>query len=484
MSTPLLPFAVWQSGTNENSLPANDNSLRDEARSREVLSKVTTAQPVSPGDGDVYIIPPAATGTQWATFDIDDITIYRDGTWYAWAPVSGLVVNVNGTLEQYTGSAGWAAVGGGGGGMTNPMTTAGDLITGGSGGSPQRLGVGSNGDVLTVSGGVPVWASGGGALTNWTEAVSTAAPNATIPAVSFTATNAASNVDAVLRSKGTGATLANIPDNTTTGGNKRGTSATDLQKSRNNANQIALGNFSTIAGGRNNRADGSDSVVAGGTTNQANGTESFVGGGNDCQATGNQSTCSGGQTNAATMQGSTVSGGRSNTSNGLYSWIPGGRLGTCRSVESSSARGISAYSATAGQAQEQTYILAQRTTNATTTPLCTDTAASASATNQAILPNNFAYVLKGLCVAREAATGDTKSWEFTAHIKRGANAASTAMVAAATVNVLSNDAGAAAWVLAVGADTTLGALSITATGEAAKTIGWVATIYSCVQVGA
>lgn len=55
--------------------------------------------------------------------------------------------------------------GSGGGGMTNPMTTVGDMITGGSGGSPARLAIGAEGEVLTVSGGEPVWAapSGGSA---------------------------------------------------------------------------------------------------------------------------------------------------------------------------------------------------------------------------------------------------------------------------------------------------------------------------------
>jgi hypothetical protein len=37
--------------------------------------------------------------------------------------------------------------------MANPMTTAGDVITGGSGGTPARLGIGANGRVLGVSGG-------------------------------------------------------------------------------------------------------------------------------------------------------------------------------------------------------------------------------------------------------------------------------------------------------------------------------------------
>lgn len=50
------------------------------------------------------------------------------------------------------------------GGMTNPMTTAGDLIVGGASGAPTRLGISTNGYVLTLASGVPVWAapSGGG----------------------------------------------------------------------------------------------------------------------------------------------------------------------------------------------------------------------------------------------------------------------------------------------------------------------------------
>lgn len=117
MSDPILPLATWSSGTNQNSVPANDNALRMEALSRNVISKTTTAQPGSPSDGDVYAIPASATGTQWSTFTAGDIAIYRGGTWYAFAPVTGVVVNIAGTQEQWTGSA-WAAFAGGGGGST------------------------------------------------------------------------------------------------------------------------------------------------------------------------------------------------------------------------------------------------------------------------------------------------------------------------------------------------------------------------------
>jgi len=43
------------------------------------------------------------------------------------------------------------------GGMTNPMTTTGDVIYSSSGSTPARLGIGTTGQVLAVSGGLPAW---------------------------------------------------------------------------------------------------------------------------------------------------------------------------------------------------------------------------------------------------------------------------------------------------------------------------------------
>jgi hypothetical protein len=55
-------------------------------------------------------------------------------------------------------------------GMTNPMTTTGDTIYSSSGSTPARRAIGSTGQVLTVSGGLPVWATpaGGGGLNGYT----------------------------------------------------------------------------------------------------------------------------------------------------------------------------------------------------------------------------------------------------------------------------------------------------------------------------
>jgi hypothetical protein len=74
-------------------------------------------------------------------------------------------------LKVVDGAPAWAtdATGeGGGGGMTNPMTTAQDLIVGGTSGAPARLGIGTNGQVLKVVDDVIAWAAdeegeGGGA---------------------------------------------------------------------------------------------------------------------------------------------------------------------------------------------------------------------------------------------------------------------------------------------------------------------------------
>ena len=63
------------------------------------------------------------------------------------------------TTTYYTGSA-WTNLDTTG--MVNPMTTTGDTIYSSSGSTPARLGIGSTGQVLTVSGGVPTWATPGG----------------------------------------------------------------------------------------------------------------------------------------------------------------------------------------------------------------------------------------------------------------------------------------------------------------------------------
>jgi hypothetical protein len=128
MSDPILPLAVWEEGTLQNDVPANDNALRNEAMDRLVLG--VEDSPTSTNDGDVFIVGGSPSG-DFSTFSPDDLTIYRGGNWYAWAPTEGLVVNLMGALNQYTGSGGWDAVGGGGGaswgGITGTLSSQTDL---------------------------------------------------------------------------------------------------------------------------------------------------------------------------------------------------------------------------------------------------------------------------------------------------------------------------------------------------------------------
>lgn len=491
MSTPILPNAVWLSGTNENSIPANDNSLRAEILNGLVLSDVVTAQPVSPGDGDIYIIPSGATGSQWSTFTLDDLTIYRDGTWYAYAPVDGVVVNISGGQLQYLGSFGWTPMTA----LNNPMTTAGDLIVGGVSGTPERLAIGTNGQVLTVSGGAVAWgAGGGGGLTNWTDAVNTSSPNATIPVVSLSATNAATNVDAVVSPKGTGGFALQVADGTTTGGNKRGRRASDFQITRSSAAAVAGADDSFAAGTNNTIAStASNSAVFGSTNNiQSGSTNAFCAGMSNSLGPNANYSAAFGTGHSITARYSGVFGNANTVAEGCFSWgqqcDATANFSAAMGFQTSTraAYGLWAMAsgrfAANGDAQERRGVLRRSTTNATPAVLTSD-ASAPGADDQFVLPNASAFLIRGDIVARENATGDCKSWEFRVTIKRGANAAATAIVGSAIVTVADADAGAAAWTIGLSADTTNGALSITATGEAAKTIRWVGRVTSVEVAG-
>ena len=131
MSDPILPFAVWQSGTNQNSIPANDNSLRNQILNGLVIGMENDA-PGGDADGDIYIVGDTPAGA-FASFDEHDLVIYDSGAWYAFAPVSGVCVNIAGALNQWDGSA-YVAVttGGGGGGGGSDRSTVSALSTSGS----------------------------------------------------------------------------------------------------------------------------------------------------------------------------------------------------------------------------------------------------------------------------------------------------------------------------------------------------------------
>jgi len=299
--------------------------------------------------------------------------------------------------------------------------------------------------------------------------------------VSLTATNAATDVDAVIASKGAGAIAGRVATSSTTGGNKRGANAVDLQSAfPKTATQVASGTRAVIAGGKSNTASGTESAILGGSSNSASGTNSVcVGGSGNVAGANAESFVGGGTSNTASGQRSVVCGGSSNNATATFATVPGGTGNVADGPSSISigntaaANGIEAAlthsSSGSGIGQSVMLPIFTSTTNATPTTLRSNTSAAA-ASNQLWLQNNCAYIVKGMVIARQNTTGDTKSWEFVAMIKRGAGTA--ALVGTPTVTVLFADAGAAAWTIAVTADTSNNVIAVTATGEASKTIRW------------
>lgn len=258
------------------------------------------------------------------------------------------------------------------------------------------------------------------------------------------------------------------------------------------ANGTALGN-SAFAAGSNATASATQSAAVGGSTNTASGTGAIVAGGSDntasSVATGvfagasnvasssNYAVVIGGNNNQASNTNALALGGSFNVSNANSSVVVGGQSGTTRSIESYKALPSNNPISGVGFTQAGLLVLGVQTTDATVTTLRSNSSA-ASATNQLVLPNNAAYYVRGSCIANVTGGGNTKAWSFEAAIKRGASAATTAIVGAVIKNVVAADAGAATWDITLSADTTNGAFRVQVTGQAATTIRWVCRLDS------
>jgi hypothetical protein len=259
-----------------------------------------------------------------------------------------------------------------------------------------------------------------------------------------------------------------------------GTSAGVAQSgwiSLNKSSPTAGNNYSAIVGGDNNAAPSQYAFIGGGQGNTASGSYAAILGGISSTTSNTACVVIGGQTNTASSGNCAVIAGLSNTADGASSVVAGGSQGAARSIAGNFVTPASNTPIvnSSGRQQLATLLLGRQTTDATATVLTSNTSA-ASTTNQVILPNNSAYTFQGTCIANVTGGGATSGWKFEGVIKRGANAASTVLVAAVTPTVIAQDAGASTWVLAITADTTNGGIAVTVTGQAATTIRWVAKI--------
>ena len=277
-------------------------------------------------------------------------------------------------------------------------------------------------------------------LTYFTESYNNSGLNATVPVAGFSATGAAANIDFALIPKGAGALTAQVANNAVSGGSKRGYRSVDLQMGRTAATQVASGDYS-VAMGYSNTAS-ADYAVAMGYGNTASADHA-------------------------------VAMGYGNLASSTYSCVPGGAGARAES------RGVLAYGfyGQAGRNQMSFWGGRNETTTSSAARITAD-AAAASAANQLTLRNNSAFRVRGTVVARNTGTNDCKEWTFDALIKRGANAAATAIVGTPSITSTFADTNAASWGIAVTADTTNGALAITGTGAASTTIRWTAVVHS------
>ena len=319
-----------------------------------------------------------------------------------------------------------------------------------------------------------------------TPTMNTAAPNATVPVEALVATNSNgtfANIDVAIVPKGTGAFSLQVADNAITGGNKRGANAVDLQTSRTAATQVASGSRSFVAG-QNNTASGAQSVAIG-QTNTASGSQSIaVGSGNTCSgfasiaagaqssATANNAFAFGFQANATGVTSFAI--GAAANATGLNSGALGQNC-TTNGIQGQVAFGHN--SDALGRYQTTLTGLRQVTTGTTATRATADGATAATA-NQLTLRNNSVFKFMGRVVAYDLTTLDAKEWEFSGLIKRGANAAATSLVGTPSVTSQFADTNAAAWMVAVSADTTNGALAVTVTGAGANQIRWYVEVFA------
>jgi hypothetical protein len=338
---------------------------------------------------------------------------------------------------------------------------------------------------------------------NGTTAVTLSGSNANIKVGQYISGTSIGNDTYVAAISGTALTLSKVASGSSTstlsfftphgvvvgGGNNQATGAYSAILGGGDAGtaanrNVASGDYSAVVGGRNNTASGIGSFIGGGgfdgsssQTNTASGTTSVLCGGQSNTSSGTGSVVGGGVINIANTTGATVVGGYQNTANGQMSTVVGGRYGNTRSITGNlvfSAQS-GAVAAGGGFSQAALLILGTQTTDATATALRSD-ANAAGTTNQVILPNNSAYFFRGEVVSGKTAAGDTKGWTIEGVIKRGANAASTALVGVPTVTSTYADAGASTWDIAITADTTNGGIRVTFTGQAATTIRTVCQI--------
>ena len=106
MTTDVLSLPEITAGQSQKEVTHNEALYRLEGLLSRVKSRTTSAEPSSPSEGDIYIVPAGATGTNWSGQD-NNIAHYYGGSWHFYAPVRQVLVGVidEDLWVHWTGSA-------------------------------------------------------------------------------------------------------------------------------------------------------------------------------------------------------------------------------------------------------------------------------------------------------------------------------------------------------------------------------------------
>jgi hypothetical protein len=244
------------------------------------------------------------------------------------------------------------------------------------------------------------------------------------------------------------------------GGDPRGQDATDLQFDRQSDDQVAAGDRSFIGGGRNNKSFGANSFIAAGEENIINDDSCFATGVNNNVA---------GIGSHASGTGNLVEGeashaeGYYNAAYGPFSHAEGINAKTYLTGQHAKSSGFFSEN---GDSQYTNVILKGITSDVTPLTLSID------GNIGILLEGNKMNTFRILVVAKKTDNSQGAAYELKGLIKKDANSVSTALIGSVTKTVIAESV--SSWGANVTADTTTGSLKITVTGEASKTIRWVA----------
>jgi len=289
----------------------------------------------------------------------------------------------------------------------------------------------------------------------------TASPNNTINAVCIGPVGGTTNVDLVLKPKGSGALISHVADSAATGGNKRGANAVDFQRNRFAAADVASGSESFVGSGIGNRATGSYSAVPGGSSNN-------VSGQSGC-ALNEQNVVSG--RGALAINGGNAAAGNCSLASGTYA--------------SSDRVGMQAFAggrfAVTGDGQIVSFCVGGRTTNATPVALRTTSIASGDgsgtytsggAVRITIPPGKILFAMVSIAGVKSDGSSAACYCRKVA-IK---NVSGTTSLVGSVETIGTDHEDNASTDVAITADNTNDSLEITVTGIGAETWRWVAHV--------